>query len=201
MSADVDPLSCPVYRVRARVQGADREAVLASPAGVAFVAALGVARTARAAREEAKAVADGTRAAADRAYWARANSTPEGQALTLASQVAGIAEEVTWPLSEAAEDAERREALDRFLGREPAFSADGARAALEAACEAAREAKTAQNRAIAALWVVCAEEKKAADTAWEAFETACVKSDRADNALCEANEPIEAFVSFSADHI
>lgn len=201
MSADIDPLSCPVYRVHARVQGADREAVLASPAGVAFVAALGVARTARAAREKAMAAADGARAAAVRAYWARADSTPEGQAMALAGHAACLAEEATWPLSEAAENAERRETLDRFLGREPAFSADEARAALEAACEVAREAKTARDRTIAALWAVCTEEKEAADAAWEAFETACLESDRADNALCEANEPIEAFVFFSADHI
>ena len=201
MSADVDPLSCPVYRVRARVQGADREAVLASPAGVIFVAALEVARAAWAAKEAAKVVAGDARAAADRAYRARAKSTPEGHRLSLAGHAARLADEATWPLSDAVEAAETREALDRFLGREPAFSADGARAALEAACEASEEAKATLNGAIAALWAVCADEQKAANAAWEAFQGACAESERADNALREANEPIEAFVSFSADHI
>lgn len=188
-----DPLSCDHYTVIIRVEGADRDALLACPAGVAFLAALAAARAAHAAEREADKAEAEARAAYHRAVHAKILNTPEGAEVTRLHEAAIAADEATWPLSEAMLAAERREALDKLLGRE-VTSVDGARAAYGAAKQAERQASDAHSAALKVVRAMCAAEAEEADRADAADRAAYAALERAEDALQVAREALGGLV-------
>jgi hypothetical protein len=188
-----DPLSCDRYTVVVYVKGDDRAALLACPAGVAFLAALEAARAAHKAEREADEAETGARMVYHKAVHAKILGTPEGAELTRLHQAAIATEEAMWPLGDAVVAAEHRESLDKLLGRE-VTSADAARAAYEAARQAHWEASAAHGAALKAVRAMCAAESEAAREARKADEAAWAALERAEEALQDAREALGGLV-------
>jgi hypothetical protein len=134
-------LSCDHYTVCTCAVGPDRDALLATPIGVALLAALAEARTATAAMAEAEQA----RSKANEAtcsHRSRSMRTAEGAALSAAHDVVEAARQVSLAAEEALEAARAAVELDRLLGREVD------RGRIEAAQEALRAAQDVHHEAI-----------------------------------------------------
>lgn len=188
-----DPLSCDRYTVIVHVEGVDRDALLASPAGVAVLAALEAARAAHKVEREANKAEAAAEDAYHRAVHAKILSTPEGAEVTRLHNAAVAAEEATWPLSDAIIRAEHRETLDKLLGRE-VTSADAARVAYEAAKQAERQTSAAHSAALKVVRGMCAAEAKAVQEADTAYQAADAALERAEEALQDAREALGGLV-------
>lgn len=193
-TAVTQDLSCSAYQVCVHVKGHDREAVLASPAGVAFLAALAAARAARAAQKEANDRFGEAESTLRSAYHEKERSSPEGEELARASRASTLADGLISSLTDALEAAERREALDRLLGRYPVFSAHKARTILRQAKQTCRESRVAVNTAAGGVLALCVAEQKARDLAHVAYLEAVLATEDAEEALDEAHEPLQVLI-------
>ncbi len=188
-----DPLSCDRYTVSVRGEGADRDALLSCPAGVAFLAALAAARAARKAEREADKAEYDARASYHKALHTKILGTPEGAEVARLCVAARAAEEAMWSLSDAMLAAEHREALDKLLDRE-VTSADAARVAYEVAKQAFQEANAAHGEALEVVRAMCAAEKEAVEEAQKAEEAAGNDLERAEDTLQVAREALGGLV-------
>jgi hypothetical protein len=134
-------LSCDRYSVCTCAVGPDRDALLATPIGVALLAALAEARTAAAAMAEAEQ-AQSKAYEASCSHRSRSMRTAEGAALSAAHDAVEAARQVSLAADEALEAARAAVELDRLLGREVD------RGCVEAAQEALRAAQDVYHEAI-----------------------------------------------------
>lgn len=195
-----EELSCSRYTVRTCAQGPDRAALLATPSGVALLAALAEARTAAAALAEAEQ-------ARSRAFEAvcsdrsRSMRTAEGAALNAAHDVVEAARQVSLATAEALECAQAAVELDRLLGREVDRGIEAAQEALTAAEDAHREAVMDRNLAQHALeQTLDPEFGKVYADAFEASSEAYRAADSADRKLREAIKPFGVTLTIEAPH-
>lgn len=194
-------LSCDRYTVCTCAVGPDRDALLATPIGVALLAALTAARTAAAAMAEAEQ-------ARSKAYEAvcshrnRSMHTAEGAALNVAYDAVEAARQVSLAAAEALEAVQAAVELDRLLGREVD------RGRIEAAQEALTAAEAAHfeafmhrklvQHALERTWD--AEIEKAYTDACEACSAAYWATDSADRELRAAVKPFGIVLTINAPH-
>lgn len=195
-----EELSCSRYTVRTCAQGPDRDALLATPSGVALLAALAEARTAaavmaKAEREHSKAFE------AVCSHRSRSMCTAEGAALIAAHDVVEAARQVSLAAAEALESAQAAVELDRLLGREVDRGIEAAQEALTAAADAHREAVMDRNLAQHALeQTLDPAFGKAYTDALEASSEAYWVADSADRKLREAIQPFGIALTIEAPH-
>lgn len=196
-----EELSCSRYTVRTCAQGPDRDALLATPIGVALLAALAEARTTAAALAEAEQ-------ARSRAFEAvcsdrsRSMRTAEGAALNAAHDVVEAARQVSLAAAEALECAQAAVELDRLLGREvDRGRIEAAQEALAAAEDAHREADMHRGLAQHALEQTWNPELgKAYADALDGSSAPYWAADSADRKLREAIKPFGVTLTIEAPH-
>ena len=194
-------LSCDRYSVCTCAVGPDRAALLATPIGVALLAALAEARTAAAAMAEAEQVRSKAYEAAC-SHRSRSMHTAEGAALSVAHDAVEAARQVSLAADEALEAARAAVELDRLLGREvDRGRIEAAQEALRAAQDVYHEAITAQRAAEQALeqtWD--AEIEKAYLDALEASSAAYWATESAESKLRAAIKPFGIVLTVEAYH-
>lgn len=194
-------LSCDHYTVCTCAVGPDRDALLATPIGVALLAALAEARTATAAMAEAEQ-------ARSKAYEAfcshrsRSMHTAEGAALSAAHDVVEAARQVSLAAEEALEAARAAVELDRLLGREvDRGRIEAAQEALRAAQDVHHEAIMTQRAAEQALeQILDTEIEKAYADALEASSVAYWARESAESKLRAAIQPFGIVLTVEAYH-
>jgi len=194
-------LSCDRYTVCTCAVGPDRDALLATPIGVALLAALAEARTAAAAMAEAEQVRS-------KAYEAvcshrnRSMHTAEGAALSVAYGAVEATRQVSLAAAEALEVVQAAVELDRLLGREVD------RGRIEVAQEALAAARTAHSEASMNRKLVQHALERTWDTEIEkAYADACEicpvaywAADSADRKLRAAVKPFGIALTINAPH-
>ena len=194
-------LSCDRYSVCTCAVGPDRDALLATPIGVALLAALAEARTAAAAMAEAEQ-ARSKAFEATCSHRSRSMHTAEGAALSAAHDAVEAARQVSLAADEALEAARAAVELDRLLGREvDRGRVEAAQEALTAAEDAHREAVMDRNLAQHALeqtWDTGIE--KAYLDALEASSVAYWARESAEGKLRAAIQPFGIVLTVEAYH-
>lgn len=193
-------LSCQTYSVKLNVDESDLDAVLGTPVFIALLAALGNARARRAVVDKAEAYLDAAVVHKEAERAACLHNSAEGAALQAAQAAADAAYRVRQEAIRAKQDAEAKEAVDCLLGRQPAFSADGARAAFQAAMSACDEADKAYYEASRLMITRCAASRIELSQANEALTLARAEARQADDELRKAAEPLRLIVSLHANH-
>ena len=195
-------LSCDHYTVCTCAVGPDRDALLATPIGVALLAALAEARTATAAMAEAEQARSKTYEAfcGNRS---RSMHTAEGAALSAAHDAVEAARQVSLAADEALEAARAAVELDRLLGREvDRGRIEAAQEALRAAQDVHHEAiMTTQRAAEQALeQILDTEIEKAYADALEASSVAYWARESAESKLRAAIKPFGIVLTVEAYH-
>lgn len=194
-------LSCDRYSVCTCAVGPDRDALLATPIGVALLAALAEARTAAAAMAEAEQ-AQSKAYEASCSHRSRSMRTAEGAALSAAHDVVEAARQVSLAADEALDAARAAVELDRLLGREvDRGRIEAAQEALRAAQDVYHEAIMTQRAAEQALeqtWDT--EIEKAYLDALEASSVAYWARESAEGKLRAAIKPFGIVLTVEAYH-